>query len=337
MSDIGAAQIDLCMWRISQFSIKVVVALAMKGLLPEKHYRCVSAPDPRSKKFLESLPHPQTIPVLKWRENGTQEVVIGSDNICAFLDERIPSPSLYPANPDAAAIVRELEQRIAKMYWANGMLSLGEKESFERFSGDVARKYARDNVFGAKFLLAAVPKLSNMLIFNAVEKDWRKMLVRRGSPLAKERDAAKVLRETREELARLDALLAASPTTFFGSSPTATAADLTLYCMLERWVGNCLQPGVHGAAQPQILEGMPAIQQMWDELSGQFHPLINLSTLEDYEDITDFFGDVTWPRTTDDKTPAPPPVRQEAEAVAATATAAYESVPPPVEAPARGK
>ena len=40
--------------------------------------------------------------------------------------------------------------------------------------------------------------------------------------------------------------------------------------MLERWVGNSLMPGVHGAAQPDILEGLPAMQAAWEAMRDAF-------------------------------------------------------------------
>ena len=82
-----AAARELVIWRGSQFSSKAIAALRVKGFLPSKDYKLSSAPMGLEERK-KLLPAPYTVPVLRW--DG--EVVAGSDEICAFLDERVAEP-----------------------------------------------------------------------------------------------------------------------------------------------------------------------------------------------------------------------------------------------------
>ena len=84
-----AAARELVIWRGSQFSSKAIAALRVKGFLPSKDYKLSSAPMGLEERK-KLLPAPYTVPVLRW--DG--EVVAGSDEICAFLDERVAEPLL---------------------------------------------------------------------------------------------------------------------------------------------------------------------------------------------------------------------------------------------------
>merc|ERR1719221_1286340 len=99
------------------------------------------------------------------------------------------------------------------------------------------------------------------------------------------RDTARVLEEARAVLLRLDAELQRSSTPFFCDASSPTAADLTLYGMLERWLGDCLCPGAHGASQPSIADGMPGLQACWEAMRERFRPDLELHDLRDYRDL----------------------------------------------------
>ena len=288
---------ELIIWRGSQYSNKVIAALHVKGLIPSRDYRVMSAPtgfEPR--RVL--LPAPHTVPVLRW--DG--EVVAGSDNICAFLDERIAEPPLYP--PNTADEVRRLEKAAADLYWHNGWTSMCDPVGFERWSGARARSYIASGGAGAgaKFAYRALPSsFMNKIIQGKVQKDFLDNLRRRGGAvgerLVTERNAAKVLEEAREMLRALDAELQASASLFFCGAASPTAADLTLFGMLERWVGNSLCPGLNGAAQPAILDGMPGLQAAWDAMHARFTPDCFVHELgPEYGDITEPVGPATWPK-----------------------------------------
>lgn len=285
----------LIIWRGSQFSTKAIAAFAVKGILPGKGLQLASVPNALEKRK-DLLPAPHTVPALAW--DG--DVVLGTDDICAYLDKRLPNaPLLYP-NDDADA-VRQLERRCADLYWLNGWLSQVDVDGFERYAGERARKYVRKTygTFG-RGLLWAAPKRVNKLIHSVSQKGWVEMLQRRGPPSAQWLADAQVTTQavidaTRKELAALDQLLAVSKTVHFCDSATPTAADLTLYGMLERWVGNSLMPGVHDGAQPRLLDGFEALKANWEAMRGAFQHDCSLVNLDDYKDITVPLGAVTFP------------------------------------------
>ena len=93
-----------------------------------------------------------------------------------------------------------------------------------------------------------------------------------------------------------DRELQASATEFFCRASEPTAADLTLYGMLERWLGNSLCPGLNGPAQPSVIDGMPGLSLAWERMHERFQRDCTLSELDDFADIATSVGDVTWSR-----------------------------------------
>jgi glutathione S-transferase len=282
--------IELVMWRSSQFSVKAIAAFAHRGMWPERHYKVTAGPDMRNFAAMTSLlPPPHTIPALKWED----EVISGSDHICAFLDIHFPSTPFYPVGSEDE--VRRLEARCSALYWPNGFLSVIDPSGFDRFCGNAVRGYARSKFRTARALLSVAPRLSTRILHAVVEKDFRATMRRRRSALAGEKSVVKVYEAVRDELHALESALAASPTPFFAGSQTPSAADLTLYCMLERWVGDSLQPTMNGPSQPDILDGLAHIRQLWDGLKGSLGHL-DLQQFEHYEDLVTPMGSATWPR-----------------------------------------
>lgn len=296
--NVDATQRKLIMWRGSQFSIKAIAALAVKGLWPGEAYSFLSVPLAiGDRKRL--LPPPHTVPMLLW--DG--EVIAGTDHICTFLDATLPAaPKLYP--DEAAAEVASIEKRCADLYWHNGWLSTVDPEGLERYVGEFLRTYARRESCLARFVLGVAPNRGNRLLANiGAVNPFLDLLRRRGGAvgkrLARTKDAAAVFREAHDELRALDELLAASPTVWFCGSPTPTAADLTLYGMLERWLGDSLMPGRHGPAQPTIIDGLPAVRASWEEARRLFVPRCNVDQLSEetgYVDIAQPVGPATWPK-----------------------------------------
>jgi len=289
-----ASCIKLVIWKGSQFSIKALCAMACKGMFPDKHYQCVAGPASNDEKAkLKLLPKPHTIPVLLWND----EVVSGSDHICKFLDERVPAGMgsfLYPQDPAAAETVRLLENRAEGLYFPSGFLSIADRDGFQRFAGKMVMQHVRENYTGAWIFMDLAPNTAFRLVHSVVEKDFRAVMKRRGSPLTKERDFDKVLRDTKSELKALDALIAASPTDFFAGAEGPTAADCTLYGMLERFVGDMLQPDKHAASQPAILDDCPALRSTYARMR-TFAATINLDALESYEELASPIKPVTYP------------------------------------------
>lgn len=287
---MAPATIELVMWKGSQFSHKAVAALKVKGLVPGRDYKVTAGPDVRNyKEMVRLLPPPYTIPVLKW----DHDVISGSDHICAWLDAKIPEPPLYPADVTSLG-VSDVEQRCASMYWQNGFLSMFDPAGFDRFAGESVRQYTRKQYAIARPILALAPRTAWKIIHSVVRKDFVATMRRRKAPLAEERSIDVVYEQARAELASLDALLEASATAYFGGARSPTAADLTLYAMLERWVGDSMQPGVHGPAQPAILDGLSATRRMFDEVKAAY--AVNLTTdVGAYEELSAPLGDATWP------------------------------------------
>ena len=194
---------ELIIWRGSQYSTKVIAALHTKGLKPEADYRLRSAPNGLEERK-KLLPAPYTVPVLRWDD----EIISGSDNICRFLDEQVPSaPPLYPAASDGE--VRRLEEAAAALYWTNGWLSTIDPVGMEEWSGQRARNAVAKGDVGklAKFAQAVLPqKTFGRVMHGVVQKDFRAFLRRRGEEtgseaparLADERDSAKVLEEPQQ-------------------------------------------------------------------------------------------------------------------------------------------
>ena len=288
---------SLIIWRGSQYSIKAIAALALKGLWADTHYRLLSVPlaiRDRSKL----LPPPHTVPVLLW--DG--DVVLGTDHICAFLDNAIPCDAkLYPNITDQ---VGAIEKRCGELYWYNSWLSTVDPKGFDRYTGAFIRREAPKRSRIAGCLIAMAPGFATNLIRRLVFLPGiLEVLNRRGGAVGQRlartsaRDAPVVLQEARAELATLNELLAASPTPWFCGAASPTAADLTLYGMLERWLGDSWMPKRHGPAQPDILDGMPAIRAAWQECRKLFMPRCNLDELseETYVDITHSVGHATFP------------------------------------------
>ena len=292
---------ELIIWRGSQYSTKVIAALHTKGYTPEADYRLRSAPNGLEERK-KLLPAPYTVPVLRWDD----EIISGSDNICRFLDKQLQSaPPLYPAASDAE--VRRLEEAAAALYWTNGWLSTVDPVGMEEWSGQRARNAVAKGEVGklAKFAQAVLPqKTFGRVMHGVVQKDFRAFLRRRGEEtgseaparLADERDSAKVLEEARTLLRVLDDALVASPTPYCCGSATPTAADLTLYGMLERWLGDSLCPGMNGASTPTIANGMAGVTAAWEAMRKTFRPDIDLHDLKDYKDLEEpITGGVTFP------------------------------------------
>ncbi|CAK0846751.1 unnamed protein product [Prorocentrum cordatum] len=134
---------ELIIWRGSQYSVKALAALHLKGFArPSVDYRLSVAPlDFKSRRVL--LPAPHTVPVLRW--DG--EVITGT-NVCAFLDSRFPGEAaLYPEG--CADEVRRLEGECAVIYWLNGWLSFVDPDGFERYAGALARRHIDSGGAGA--------------------------------------------------------------------------------------------------------------------------------------------------------------------------------------------
>ena len=231
------------------------------------------------------------MPVLRWDD----EIISGSDNICRFLDKQLPSaPPLYPAASDGE--VRRLEEAAAALYWTNGWLSTIDSDGFENFTKQRLLNAAAKGD-GGKFVEGRAERLAAEDIWSrdasTLVKDFRSFLRRRGEEtgseaparLADERDSAKVLEEARTLLRVLDDALVASPTPYCCGSATPTAADLTLYGMLERWLGDSLMPGINGASTPAIADGMAGVTAAWEAMRKTFRPDIDLHDLKDYKDL----------------------------------------------------
>ena len=156
-----------------------------------------------------------------------------------------------------------------------------------------------------KFAQAILPqKTFGRVMHAAIVKDFRSFLKRRGEEtgseaparLADERDSSKVLEEARTLLRVLDDALLASPTPYCCGSATPTAADLTLYGMLERWLGDSLCPGMNGASTPTIADGMAGVTAAWEAMRKTFRPDCDLHDLKDYKDLEEpITGAVTFP------------------------------------------
>ena len=296
-----AAARELVIWRGSQFSSKAIAALRVKGFLPIQDYKLSSAPMGLEERK-KLLPAPYTVPLLRW--DG--EVVAGSDEICAFLDERVAEPLLYPAAHEGE--VRRLERAASDLYWVNGWLSTVDAAGFERWSGARVRKYVSGGGAGVgpRLLFKALPgSVTSRMIHGVAKKSYLATLRRRGAELggetgaaclrlAAERDTAAVMEEARAMLRVFDRELQASATEFFCGASEPTAADLTLYGMLERWLGNSLCPGLNGPAQPSVIDGMPGLSLAWERMHERFQRDCTLSELDDFADITTSVGDVTW-------------------------------------------
>jgi glutathione S-transferase len=297
---------ELIMWKGSPYSVRALAALHVKGFArPSVDYRLSEAPGDIETR-MAMLPAPHTVPVLRW--DG--EVITGSD-ICAFLDSRTPGEAaLYPEG--CADEVRRLEGELAVIFWYNGWLSVVDPEGFERFAGAVARSHISSGAAGAaaKFAARLLPKrVMGRIVSSAVSNDFVKRMRERGAEaggpvgevcgslaeMKAPRDTAKVLEEARAVLLRLDAELQRSSTPFFCDAASPTAADLTLYGMLERWLGDCLCPGAHGASQPSIADGMPGLQACWEAMRERFRPDLELHDLRDYHDLEAPVGPATWP------------------------------------------
>ena len=292
---------ELIIWRGSQYSTKVIAALHTKGLVPEADYRLRSAPNGLEERK-KLLPAPYTVPVLRWDD----EIISGSDNICRFLDKQLPSaPPLYPAASDGE--VRRLEEAAAALYWTNGWLSTIDTVGFENFAKQRLLNAVAKGDGGkfAKFAHSILPqKTFGRVMHAAIVKDFRSFLRRRGEEtgfeaparLADERDSAKVLEEARTLLRVLDDALVASPTPYCCGSATPTAADLTLYGMLERWLGDSLCPGMNGASTPTIADGMAGVTAAWEAMRKTFRPDCDLHDLKDYKDLEEpITGPTTFP------------------------------------------
>lgn len=284
----------LIIWRGSQFSMKAIAAFAIKGMLPERGVRMASVPNDLEKRK-QILPAPYTVPALVWGD----EVVMGTDDICAFLDSKLPTEHLlYPAGKEEE--VRRLEAQCEDLYWLNGYTSLVDKEGFERHAGERARRFFKKS-FGlvGRSLLWVAPGKTNGLITGFVAKEWRATVRRRGGDkwahLAKEdTNDADVIAETRDALRALEAEYGKSSSSYFCEAESPTAADLTLYGMLERWMGNSLMEGVHGPAQPTILDGLPKMAAAWEAMSTRFERDCSLRGLQEYKDLTAHIGEATW-------------------------------------------
>ncbi|CAK0846748.1 unnamed protein product, partial [Prorocentrum cordatum] len=114
----------------------------------------------------------------------------------------------------------------------------------------------------------------------------------------------KVFEEARAMLLRLDEELQRSSTPFFCGAAAPTAADLTLYGMLERWIGDGLCPARHGAAQPSIADGMSGVQAFWEAMRERFRPDLVLDDHKECNDVKSPVGPETWISRA--QPPAPP-------------------------------
>ena len=287
---------SLIIWRGSQFCIKVMAAFATKNLWQGVDYTLVSTPVGFNERK-KLLPAPHTLPVLLW--DG--EVISGSDHICAFLDKMFPDPQLlYPTQIPGGVDIAQIEKQCSQLYWINGWLSTIDPAGFERYCGAFLRTEARKQSRLAKGLIFIAPKRATALIAKLIfVGGLKEVLVRRGGQVGgrlaatKPKHAPTVKAEAREALVQLEALLQTSTTLWFGNSASPTAADLTLYGMLERWVGDMWMPNRHGPSQPDLIDGLPALRGAFDECRRLFMPRCSLEVLDEatYLDITEPVGD----------------------------------------------
>jgi glutathione S-transferase len=103
----GVADVVLHQWEISPFCNKVRKMLRFKGIA----YRAENYNGLRALKASRLAPSRQ-LPVMDW---GSERVA-DSASIAAFIDQRVPSPSLYPADAVDAALARRYED------WAGSSL-----------------------------------------------------------------------------------------------------------------------------------------------------------------------------------------------------------------------
>ncbi len=81
-------------------------ALSLKGLL----YRVIEWPPPMQAPFQRLLFGARTVPGLTISHNGSSEKVHGSRAIMRRLDQLVPEPPLFPADPARRAAVEEAER-----------------------------------------------------------------------------------------------------------------------------------------------------------------------------------------------------------------------------------
>mmetsp|Transcript_46388 Transcript_46388/g.122947 ORF Transcript_46388/g.122947 Transcript_46388/m.122947 type:complete len:312 (-) Transcript_46388:73-1008(-) len=266
---------ELYMFRGSQFVIKAMAAMALKGMLPGDGSYVPREVPLALKGRMKLLPAPHTVPAMKWGK----DIMTGSDNICRLLDEKFPDkPRLYPQDEKHRAEVRAMEDRIGTMYWANGYLTFCDgQEPFERWTAARVHEAVSGVPMVGGLLWTLAPKTILKMAAKAIESGWRDTCRKKGGKFAKYGDIPTCRRqevwdETQQELKALDAIVAASPTGYLCGTPTPSAADLTLYGMLERWVGDSLFGGPEGfgQAQPDILKDTPHLNKLWTDLRGRF-------------------------------------------------------------------
>ena len=100
-------EVVLHQWEVSPFCAKVRKLLRLKGIA----FRVENYNGLRALKAAKLAPTRQ-LPVLDWGP----ERIADSTAIAAFVDQRVPTPPLYPADPREAALARRYED------WAGASL-----------------------------------------------------------------------------------------------------------------------------------------------------------------------------------------------------------------------
>jgi glutathione S-transferase len=106
------AQVVLHQWEVSPFCAKVRKILHAKGVA----YRVENYNGLRALKVAR-LSRAATLPVLDW----DAERVVDSTAIAAFLDQRVPTPPLYPADARDAALARVFEDWADESLYTYGL------------------------------------------------------------------------------------------------------------------------------------------------------------------------------------------------------------------------
>ncbi len=203
------SRIVLHQLEISPFCDKVRRVLAFKGLDFEIHDVPMA-----NLASLQKMAPPGKVPILE--VDGS--ILHDSSDICRALDELVPDPPLFPADPTARALVDILED------WADESLYFFEMTMRFTWPYDRARWVTKilehDNPVMRRLARPLVPYLT------------RKQGMAQG--LAR-RSEADILRELQRHLEALDRLLDAGP---FLVGSALSLADIAVYCQLACVAGS---------------------------------------------------------------------------------------------------
>lgn len=146
-------EVTLHQWEISPFCGTVRKILRFKGV----PYR-IENYNGRLARRVKRLTHAGTLPVLDW--GG--ERVVDSSAIAAFIEQRVPTPTLYPADPREAALARLYED------WAG--TSLADQNLYFRV------EYAAPRARAIELLCAGRPAWERMLFATVYTRRARRRL-----------------------------------------------------------------------------------------------------------------------------------------------------------------